>query len=537
VRRDWSVAPCGYLSFTNMDFLADSTVVVPGTMASTPRELRTRIVSGMRWTMWLSILAVPFSFGTNVILARTDPEAIGTYGLLAVYIGLVAAFFYLGGDPVIIKFIPELGPEKRLSFLLSYALVVSVTLCLWLAVVLKWPDKLHYLFGDRGGPSFYVLALCLSPIYILFSMVVAALKGLLEIRWAQSLMRALNIGSFCLYGMLFLLDRAALTAHYKVWIWGIYLVLTTILMGLGAFRLVSITGLHHSRTRSDFYLPRGFWKYALATQQLSAVWFFINRLDYILVLNFGSLETLGKYVAITTIATLIPLVNTFFLDTLLPSLTNLLALHNFRAASEVFSIYMRISFLVNTAITCGLMLLAGMIVRIFGPRYSSLEVPITVAVLLTGLASPGAVGGTLLSSVGKQQRGVFVGTGQIIFYCLLFFLMWSHLRLLGAVIASGAASCFSYLALLTVAQRSVPIRVSVGKDYLTFALVAIGTASTSLVLKGPLNALIAPLWMTAMLVFMLLAGYRTAECRELLHCFVPYRSALESANGLGDLNA
>ncbi|HXM20959.1 MAG TPA: hypothetical protein VN948_06815 [Terriglobales bacterium] len=490
-------------------------------MASVPRDLRTRIVSGMRWTVWLSVLAVPFSFGTNAILARTGPEAIGTYGLLAVYIGLVAAFFYLGGDPVIIKFIPELGPEKRLSFLFSYFLVVGATLCLWLAVVLKWPDKLHYLFGDKGGPSFYVLALCLSPIYILFSMAVAALKGLLEIRWAQSLMRAMNIGSFCIYGMLFLFARASLVAHYKVWIWGIYLALTTILMGLGACRLVSITTSHRNRPRLDFYLPRGFWKYALATQQLSAVGFFINRLDYILVLNFGSLETLGKYVAISTIATLIPLANTFFLDTLLPSLTNLVALHNLPAASEVFSLYMRVLFLVNTMTTCGLMLLASMLTKMFGPKYSSLEVPIIAAVLLTGLASPGAVGSTLLSSIGKQQRGVFVGTGQVILYCLLFYLMWPHLHLLGAVIASGVATCLSYLALLTVAERSVPMRVSVAKDYLAFALVAIGTASTSLVLKGSLNALVAPLWMTAMVVFMLLAGYRAAECRELARCFLP----------------
>jgi O-antigen/teichoic acid export membrane protein len=514
-----------------MDSVADPSVVGPRTIASAPQELRTRIVSGMRWTVWLSILAVPFSFGTNVILARTGPEAIGTYGLLAVYIGLVAAFFYLGGDPVIIKFIPEMEPEKRLSFLVSYALVIGATLCLWLAVLLISPGKLHYLFGDKGGPSFYVVALCLSPIYILFSMVVAALKGLLEIRWAQSLMRALNIASFCFYGMLFLFARAVLGTHYKAWIWGIYLGLTTILTGLGVYRLVSITTLSCGRPRFDFHLPRGFWKYAFATQQLSAVWFFINRLDYILVLNFGSLETLGKYVAITTIATLIPLVNTFFLDTLLPSLTNLVALHDFRAASEVFSVYMRISFLVNTAATCGLILLAGTITKIFGSRYSSLELPLTAAVLLTGLASPGAAGGTLLSSVGKQQRGVFVGIGQVILYCLLFFLMWPRLHLLGAVIASGVATCLSYLALLTVAQRSVPMRVSVAKDYFAFALVAIGTAGTSLALKGPSNSLIAPLWITAMAVFMLIAGYRAVECHELLHCFVPWRSTLESANG------
>lgn len=93
--------------------MADQPVAVSRMFLPNPSELRTRIFVGMRWTVWLSILALPFSFGTNVILARIGPEAIGTFGLLAVYISIVAAFLYLGSDSVIIKFIPELAAERR----------------------------------------------------------------------------------------------------------------------------------------------------------------------------------------------------------------------------------------------------------------------------------------------------------------------------------------------------------------------------------------------------------------------------------------
>jgi O-antigen/teichoic acid export membrane protein len=501
--------------------MTNQLVAVSGAMDATPSELRARIVTGMRWTVWLSVLAVPFSLGTNAILARTGPEAIGTYGLLAVYIGLVAAFFYLGGDPVIIKFIPELRPEKRLPFLVSYFWVVCVFLCLWLVPVLMWPSKLHYLFGDKGRPSFYLLTLCLSPIYILFSMVVATLKGLMEIRWAQSLMRAINIGSFFFYAVLFLCAPRSLVAHYTIWIWGIYLGLTAVLTGLGAYRLLFLNSLHLGGLYWRFFLPRGFWKYALGTQQLSAVWFFINRLDYILVLNFGNLGMLGKYVAISTIATLIPLINTFFLDTLLPSLTNLVAVRNFSAASEIFGVYMRISFLVNTATTCGLMLLASTLTKIFGPKYNALEVPIITAVLLMGLGNPGAVGNTLLSSVGKQQRGVFVGIGQVGLYCILFHLFWPRWGLLGAVVASGLSTALSYLMLLRVAELSVPIRISVAKDYVVFAIVVVVTAAGALAVKDLRNVVAAPIWIVAISSFMLLARYRRQECWKLAHCFVP----------------
>ena len=91
-----------------------------------PHHQRRQIVSGMRWTVWLSAVSIPFSYGTTVLLARTSPEAIGTYGLLSVYIGAVLGLFYLGGDAVAIKFIPELDPERRLSFLVSYFTIVCL---------------------------------------------------------------------------------------------------------------------------------------------------------------------------------------------------------------------------------------------------------------------------------------------------------------------------------------------------------------------------------------------------------------------------
>jgi len=67
-----------------------------GLLSETPVDLRRRIVSGMRWTLWLSVLSVPFSYGTTILLARSGPQVLGTYGLLMVYIGLVASLFYLG---------------------------------------------------------------------------------------------------------------------------------------------------------------------------------------------------------------------------------------------------------------------------------------------------------------------------------------------------------------------------------------------------------------------------------------------------------
>jgi O-antigen/teichoic acid export membrane protein len=501
--------------------MADQPVAVSGMLLSNPSELRTRIFVGVRWTVWLSILALPFSFGTNVVLARIGPEAIGTFGLLAVYISIVAAFLYLGGDSVIIKFIPELSPDKRLPFLLSYLLIVGAALCLWLALFLKWPEQLRYLFGNKGNSYFYLLVLCLSPLYIVFSMIIAVLKGLLEIRAAQSLTRGINIGSFCIYAVLFLFAHQSLASHFTTWVWTIYLGLTTLLAAVGLRRLFSVSSFDWRTSGWQFFLPRGFWRYLFATQQLSILGFFVGRLDYVLVLRFGNLKTLGQYAAISTIALLIPQVNMYFLDSLLPSLTNLFAISDLHAASEIFGVYMRISFIVNTATTCALLLLTSVILKILGPQYTSLHVPLIIAILLIGLANPGAVGNILLSSVGKQQRAVYIAIAQFALYCVLFRLLWPLWHLLGAVVAYGSAICVSYLASLFVAGRCVPIKMSVAKEYVVFTLVIIFTAAAAFFMKSPLSLLAAPLWIFSMALFLLFAGYRGAEIRVLIRCFFP----------------
>src|SRR5262245_12275207 len=93
-------------------------------MVSVPLRERDRIFSGMRWSVWLSILAAPFGYGTTVLLARVGPDVLGTYGLLMVYIGVVSSLMYFGGDAVTIKFVPTLSVPRRLSFLASYYLVI-----------------------------------------------------------------------------------------------------------------------------------------------------------------------------------------------------------------------------------------------------------------------------------------------------------------------------------------------------------------------------------------------------------------------------
>jgi len=482
----------------------------------------------MRWTVWLSAVSLPFSYGITILLARVSPEAIGTYGLLSVYIAVVLGLFYLGGDPVAIKYIPELDPRQRISFLSSYFLIICLATLPWLAIAAIWPHKLHYLLGQNASPSFQLLILCLAPLSILASLVGAGLKGMLEIGWAQVMARLITLGSFLVYAILFFAWPGLLARSYTLVIWGTYLGLCALSTALGLWRLLPLSGWQGSWRSLRFFLPAGFWHYTLSLQQLSALGFFTQRLDAVLVLNFGNLAVLGEYVALITLAETIRLISRFFVDTLLPSLTNMIAARNLAAASDVFAIHMRILFLANTASTCGLILLARPITALLGARYASLSPLVILLALFVGLSTPSSVGGTLLSSIGKQQRGVWVALGQVGLYVGFFLFLWPRWQLLGAVLAYGLAWVVSNFLLLVVGRLSSPFPFSVTRDYFVFTLIACFAAEGArLKPLGIASGLLA--WAGALGLFLILAQYRIAECRRLIQCFSPFSINSSSA--------
>jgi O-antigen/teichoic acid export membrane protein len=493
-------------------------------LSAVPHETRRRIVAGMRWTVWLSLLAAPFSYCTSVLLARAGPEVIGTFGILSVYLAFGTAFLYLGGDTVTIKFIPELAPRDRLSFLLSYFLLIGVAAIPWIIVAAIWSSRLHYLFGPQMSASSQLLLLSLAPIPILLSLVIAALKGNLEIRAAQLTARFVTVGFFICLAVSYFGWRSELKAHSVAVIWSSYLALALLAALAGLARLFRLPNWRSGKNLLRIHFPRGFSRYLFATQQVGLLSFFINRLDYVLVLNFAGLAFLGRYVAVVTLASVITMVGASFLDPMLPSLTNLIADCNFSAASQVFSLQVRILFLVNAAATLGLIMFVGPLTALLGPQYSRLGPALIICALLIGLAVPGSVGVLLLSSVGKQQRAVWVGLAQIALYILLFSILWRKFNLIGAILAEGVSLVAANASLFLAGKFSVPFAISVRRPYAAFASLVIGAAGWQLFRPCHEVVLGLSLWCAAMGLFLLCGGYRLPECVRLVRQFMPLQS-------------
>jgi O-antigen/teichoic acid export membrane protein len=487
-----------------------------------PGDVRLRIFSGLRWALWLTLLSTPFSYGITVLLARTSPEALGTYGTLTVYLAAVTCFFYLGGDTVVIKFLPGLPPERRTAFVLSYGLVVGLWFSAWFVVLAVWPQILHLLFGKMGDPGFHLLLIALAPVVLLLNVAAGALKGLLDIQRAHALVRSITVAQCVVYAVLFLAFPGVLATTYGTLVWGLYLALALLASAVGLVWLFRRDRLPLDRGSVRWWLPPGFWAFAVSSQVVSVVWFFLGQLDALLVINFGDVAELGRYVAIMSVAMVARVVSSLVIETLLPSLTNAWASGGRPAASEVFTMYWRLLLIVNTALGCGLILFVGPISRLLGPEYMARQPLLVLAALLVVLSCPGWIGGSVLSSAGEQHRSIWIGLGQLAVFVALFAAWWPGLRLTGAVLAYGVSVLASHSALLLAARRNVPLDFSALREYFKFAAVVTvaAAASARLPLTPPVAA---TLWTAAVAGFVAWAGYRPAEVLDLLRRLVPGR--------------
>jgi O-antigen/teichoic acid export membrane protein len=488
-----------------------------------PERQRHHMISGMRWTLWLSLFSAPCAYLTTVLLARVDPAVVGTYGLLSLYISLTSIFLFFGGNGVAIKFLPELPADKRLSFLISYFLVILATTLPYQIVASIWPKGLQYVLGREAGNWFGILLVWLAPFYILSSLVLAALKGLLEIKWSQLYNRTVTLSSFALYSVLYFAARGFLASHYVVIIWSTYLVLTTVVTILAMRSLLRHLRSGHIREPIRFFLPPGFWSYTSGLQLVSILTFLSTRLDYVFILNAGGLAEFGRYVTLITLVSVIPTFATFVLDSLLPSLTNALALRDYEFSRRLTEIYLRFMLPCGMLAATFAILFAHPLFAMLGPRYNDLVNLGLLAFPIAALQVLNWFVGIMFTAIGQPYGNVITQAGRMVVFCVVFWLLWSPYHLWGAIGAWGIAEMSNQMIGLFLLLRRMPFRFSFVHTYLAF-LSIVGLSAVFARYSENKGLLISGvIWLALVGAFLLAARYSWSEIRRLTLMVLPSR--------------
>jgi O-antigen/teichoic acid export membrane protein len=503
--------------------LTKRAVWVADTLNGIPERQQHHMISGMRWTLWLSVLSAPCGYITTVLLARVDPAVIGTYGVLSLYISLTSIFLFFGGNGVAIKFLPELPAEKRLPFLISYFLVILAATLPYQIVASIWPKGLQYVLGEEAGNWFGVLLVWLAPFYILSSLVLAALKGLLQIKWSQLYNRIITLASFAFYAVLYFSARRFLASHYVAIIWSTYLALAVLVAVLAMRRLLRDLQSGHPREPFRFFLPPGFWSYTTGLQLVSILNFLSTRLDYVFILNAGGLIEFGRYVTLITLVSVIPTFATFVLDSLLPSLTNTLALGDYESSRRLAEIYLRFMLPCGMLAATFALLFARPLFSVLGPRYSDLVNLGLLAFPIAALQVLNWFVGTMFTAIGQPYGNVIAQTSRMVVFCIVFWLLWPPYHLWGAIVAWGIAESFNQVIGLFLLLRRMPFRFSFVPTYLAFLFVVGLSAVLARHLKHNGLLISCVTWLALVGGFFLAARYSLSEIRRLTVLVLPSR--------------
>ena len=410
-----------------------------------------------------------------------------------------------------------------MSFLISYFLVILAATLPYQIVASIWPKGLQYVLGREAGNWFGVVLVWVAPFYILSSLILAALKGLLEIKWSQLYNRIITLASLAFYAVLYFGARRFLASHYVAIIWTTYLVLTILVTILAMRRLLRHLLTGHLRQSLRFFLPPGFWSYTSGLQLVSILNFLSTRLDYVFILNAGGLIEFGRYVTLITLVSVIPTFATFVLDSLLPSLTNTLALGDYESSRRLAEIYLRFMLPCGMLAATFALLFAHPLFAVLGPRYSDLVNLARLAIPIAALQVLNWFVGMMFTAIGRPYGNVMAQTIRMVVFCVAFWLLWSPYHLQGAIVAWGIAELSNQLIGLFLLLRSMPFRFSFLPTYLAFLLV-VGLSAVFARYSPHKGLFISCVtWLALVGGFFLSARYSWSEIRRLTVLILPSR--------------
>lgn len=479
----------------------------------------TVFVSGLRWTLWLSVLTAPCGYATSLLLARIGPEAIGEYGLLSLYISISSVFLFLGGPAVTIRFLPGIAGKNKREFFLSYLIVALLAALPFQATAIIWPRGLHFIFGEVGSWRFHLVLLFLADLYILFNLVVAGLKALLEIKLAQVLLRTVTVACFLVYAAIYGFLPKLMSVRFHAVIWCTYMGITVIMAVVALKKFLALIPPIRGRFRP--ILPLGFWRYTLGLQASSVLGFLSTKLDYLLVLNAGGVAILGHYVALMTLVSVVPMFATFVLDSYLPSLTTLLSAGDLEAAELVTRRYIRLICLAGAGAIAFMSILARSLVQALGPHYAELTVVLRIALPFAGVQIGNWIIGTIFSGVGFPQRDAFAKAFRAVLFVAGFYPFWRSAQFLGAVWIWGITETAYQLLSLCLLRGTLRFRLYLFGAYIPMLGIAVALSYVAGVLDAYGTVAAAAGWLVSMAVFLFLARYSRKELASLWRTVVP----------------
>lgn len=421
-------------------------------------------------------MSFPAGYLTMLILGRLSPEALGTYGLIALFTNIILGLVYFGGNAVIIKFVPTLKKDRVFSFLLTYTGLVSLIVGVFCLVIWFGPEYIGFLQKKVSLNLHYEYLVLLAFVLIFQSILLAALRAFLNIKVSIILTKVITFGTFGITLILFFFYRNFLLDNFTWLLWFIYLGLLSASGALGLYFLLIQMGRSNFRG-IGFFLPAGFWKFAIPLQFASVTGFFQTNFDQMFVISLFGLKDYGQYLAVLNTVIVIQLISNIILEVMLPSFSNMVALNNttmlrktYFATAKYFSFFFGV-------LSLFFIFRGDLLLSLFGKDYLHMENIMVILAASMGLTSLTGMNSTIFSATGLTKYTLVLSIIEFLILFLLSLILSKEFGIIGIAMAKAISlACRSILSTY-IAMKYLNLDLGIPKAFWVEVLVVIGAAS------------------------------------------------------------
>ena len=371
------------------------------------QELIKTSLASVRWSVILAPTATVAGYACSVVLGRLGTEWLGWYSLALMAVTIASSVFVFGGSNVIVKFIPELSPERRSSFVGTYALICFVFAAI-IAALAALLLLLYFVAGGQPGcaglkPEMVPFVLLLYPLVLVQTFAQATLSSHLLMRDATLVGVIIPVLTLAGFVLLYpLRNSAPADLSYPI----VTIVMISYFMSTIAALFVTVRSAPHMfRCKPQLLIPSGFWRFTIPFHLNTVLYFVVSQFDQIVMLQLLNVRDLGIYRACLVTAAFVSWLPDKVMTALYPSLCYMFAGKDDALVTATYRRALAALSLASSSIAIVLLLFSREILLLFGQEYVDVgRLPFWILCAGSALFFPlSAANGTLIVAMGRND--------------------------------------------------------------------------------------------------------------------------------------
>lgn len=484
-------------------------------------EVKARSIRGAKWLLVTNIIGGPASYFISLLLGKTGPEALGSYALVQVFMGVITTFVVFGGRAVLSNFVPKVPTaELRGKMIWAYSAMLLVLMVGVLVLFRVFPSWLEFLLQKPFDLGYYGIFCLFALAVVLNEVLIGVVSGLMHLKTVALTRMAARLTALPFIAVLFFFRRDLLREYAFQIVLG--LILVSLLVSILA-NWVQIWRDPRFKATLGWHLPPGFMAFCWTVHLATLFSFVTQNADRLFALNLGGLAGLGKYQAVLTLEHIILCVPLVLGGTLVPMFSSLLAAKQNKAIRRAFGMVQRVSVVLITLAALPMIAFSRELLTFMGRDrgdYSDYYYLLSLFCATLVFNSPFLGNVTVLASFERNRFRLAASTAQIAIQLLgTVFLVGTF-----GVLAIAGARIAGMIIIQSVIIYYITRRLNMGfhmpREY--FVGVAVTFVATALRI-----AVIPPGWLGSTLlavgslvVFCLLARLGPAEVRRMIELLV-----------------